>query len=86
MKIENGLRGGGGTGSFGRKWREVKIVAVRSANGFGKTQRGINSFRRNELRPLFRSGNVLDLWAAVQHLQLYEATLHLAETFHLPRN
>jgi transposase len=31
-------------------------------------------------------GNVLDLWAAVQHLSLYEAALHLAETFHLPRN
>jgi hypothetical protein len=31
-------------------------------------------------------GNVLDLWAAVHHLPLYEAALHLAETFHLPRN
>jgi hypothetical protein len=31
-------------------------------------------------------GNVLDLWAALQHLTLYEAALHLAETFHLPRN
>jgi transposase len=31
-------------------------------------------------------GNVLDFWAAVQHLPLYEAALHLAETFHLPRN
>jgi transposase len=31
-------------------------------------------------------GNVLDLWAALQHLPLYEAALHLAETFHLPRN
>jgi hypothetical protein len=31
-------------------------------------------------------GNVLDLWAAVQKLPLYEAALHLAETFHLPRN
>jgi hypothetical protein len=31
-------------------------------------------------------GNVLDLWAAVQKLPLYEAALHLAETFQLPRN
>jgi transposase len=31
-------------------------------------------------------GNVLDLWAAVHHQPLYEAALHLAETFHLPRN
>ncbi len=31
-------------------------------------------------------GNVLDLWAAVHHLPLYEAALHLAETFHVPRN
>lgn len=31
-------------------------------------------------------GNVLDLWAAVHHLQPYEAALHLAETFHLQRN
>jgi transposase len=31
-------------------------------------------------------GNVLDLWAAVHHLPLYEAALHLAETFHLRRN
>ena len=31
-------------------------------------------------------GNVLDLWAAVHHLAPYEAALHLAETFHLPRN
>jgi hypothetical protein len=31
-------------------------------------------------------GNVLDLWAAMHHLPLYEAALHLAETFHLPRN
>jgi transposase len=31
-------------------------------------------------------GNVLDLWAAVQKLPLYEAALHLAETFGLPRN
>jgi DNA primase len=31
-------------------------------------------------------GNVLDLWAAIQHLPLYEAALHLAETFHLARN
>jgi transposase len=31
-------------------------------------------------------GNVLDLWAAVHHLQPYEAALHVAETFHLQRN
>jgi transposase len=31
-------------------------------------------------------GNVLDLWAAVHKLPLYEAALQLAETFHLPRN
>ena len=31
-------------------------------------------------------GNVLDLWAAVQKLSLYEAALHLAATFHVPRN
>ena len=28
-------------------------------------------------------GNVLDLWAAVHQLPLYEAALHLAETFQL---
>jgi transposase len=31
-------------------------------------------------------GNVLDLWATVQRLPLYEAAVHLAETFHLRRN
>jgi transposase len=31
-------------------------------------------------------GNVLDLWAALHQLPLYEAALHLAETFGLPRN
>jgi transposase len=31
-------------------------------------------------------GNVLDLWAALHQLPLYEAALHLAETFQLPRN
>jgi transposase len=31
-------------------------------------------------------GKVLDLWAQVQGLPLYEAALHLAETFHLRRN
>jgi hypothetical protein len=31
-------------------------------------------------------GNALDFWAAYHHLPLYEAALHLAETFHLPRN
>jgi transposase len=30
-------------------------------------------------------GNVLDLWAAIHRLPLYEAALHLAETFHLHR-
>jgi hypothetical protein len=28
-------------------------------------------------------GNVLDLWAAVHHVPIYEAALHLAKTFHL---
>jgi transposase len=31
-------------------------------------------------------GNVLDLWAAVHQLPLYEAALHLAATFQVPRN
>jgi transposase len=31
-------------------------------------------------------GNVLDLWAAVHHLPLYDAALQLAETFRLQRN
>jgi transposase len=31
-------------------------------------------------------GNLLDLWAAVHRLPVYEAALHLAATFHLPRN
>jgi transposase len=31
-------------------------------------------------------GNVLDLWAAVHRLPLYEAAVHLAEIFHVPRN
>jgi len=31
-------------------------------------------------------GNVLDLWAAVHRLPLYDAAVHLAETFGLPRN
>jgi hypothetical protein len=31
-------------------------------------------------------GNVLDLWAAIHRLPLYEAALHLAEIFQLPRN
>jgi transposase len=31
-------------------------------------------------------GNALDLWAAVHRLPLYEAALHLAETFQLARN
>jgi len=31
-------------------------------------------------------GNVLDLWAALHKLPLYEVAPHLAETFHLPRN
>jgi DNA primase len=33
-----------------------------------------------------KAGNVLDLWSAVQGLPLYEAAVHLAETFHLQRN
>jgi hypothetical protein len=31
-------------------------------------------------------GNVLDLWAAIHRLPLYDAALHLAETFRVPRN
>ena len=31
-------------------------------------------------------GNVLDLWAAIPRLPLYDAALHLAETFQVPRN
>jgi hypothetical protein len=31
-------------------------------------------------------GNVLDLWSAIHRLPRYEAALHLAETFGLPRN
>jgi transposase len=31
-------------------------------------------------------GNVLDLWAAIHRLPLYEAALQLAEALHLPRN
>jgi transposase len=31
-------------------------------------------------------GNVLDLWAAVHHVTLYDAARHLAETFHLRQN
>ena len=30
-----------------------------------------------------QAGNVLDYWAAVHRLPLYQAALHLAETFHL---
>jgi DNA primase len=33
--------------------------------------------------PCAAQGNALDLWAAVHELPLYEAALHLAETFHL---
>ncbi len=31
-------------------------------------------------------GNVLELWAAIHRLPLYEAALDLAETFQVPRN
>jgi Transposase IS116/IS110/IS902 family len=31
-------------------------------------------------------GNALDLWAAIHRLPLYDAALHLAETFQVPRN
>jgi transposase len=31
-------------------------------------------------------GNVLDFWAALHHLPLHDAALHLAETFHLRRH
>lgn len=33
--------------------------------------------------PCAAHGNVLDLWAAIRHLPLREAALHLAQTFHL---
>jgi transposase len=33
--------------------------------------------------PCGAHGNVLDLWAAMHHLPLYQAARHLAETFHL---
>src|SRR5262249_50926312 len=33
-----------------------------------------------------RQGNALDFWAAYHRLPLYEAALHLADTFHLYRN
>ena len=29
-------------------------------------------------------GNILDLWAAIHRLPLYEAALHLAKTFQVP--
>jgi hypothetical protein len=31
-------------------------------------------------------GNVLDLWSLMHHLPLYEAALHLCETFQLTAN
>jgi len=45
---------------------------------------GFSSFTRIDLTPNGARGNVLDLWAAVHRLPLYEAALHLTETFHLP--
>ena len=33
--------------------------------------------------PCGAKGNVLDLWAAVQRLPLYQAARHLAESFHI---
>ena len=42
--------------------------------------------RKDVNRNLVLEGNVLDLWAAIHKLPLYEAALHLAETFQLPRN
>jgi transposase len=36
--------------------------------------------------PCGAKGNVLDLWAAIHKLPLYEAALHLAEAFGLPPN
>jgi transposase len=52
------------------------------------------SFSVNLSKDIFRcfhadcaaQGNALDLWAAVHRLPLYEAALHLAETFGLARN
>ena len=35
---------------------------------------------------LWGSRNVLDLWAAIHRLPPYDAALHLAETFGVPRN
>jgi transposase len=57
----------------------------------GDTQRTFSVHLGKNLCQCFQAecaaqGNVLDLWAAVQHLPLYEAALHLAETFHLYRN
>ena len=38
------------------------------------------------INPISFSRNVLDLWAAMHHLPSYEAALHLADTFQVPRN
>lgn len=54
--------------------------------GTGKRDFSVN-LRKNVFRcfhsPCAQAGNVLDLWAAVQGLNLHEAALHLADTFHL---
>jgi transposase len=57
-----------------------------------KAQDTIRSFSADRRKNVFRcfhpqcaaQGNVLDLWAAVQRLPLYEAAQHLAQTFTLP--
>jgi CHC2-type zinc finger protein len=46
---------------------------------------GKNTFRCSKADCQVK-GNVLDLWAAIHRLPLYDAALHLAETFGLPRN
>ena len=59
---------------------------------FHQAQRkGSRSFSVNLKKHVFRCcdptcqahGNALDLWAQAHHLPLYEAALHLADTFHL---
>jgi hypothetical protein len=58
---------------------------------FHTAKRENRSFSVNLKKHVFRcchptchvQGNALDLWALAHHLPLYEAALHLAETFHL---
>ena len=46
---------------------------------------GKNAFRCSHANCGAR-GNVLNLWAAVHRLPMYDAAMHLAETFGLARN